>query len=137
LFHCSIASLLFFNNGTIEQFNNCSFLYMKAVIFAGGSGVRLWPLSRRKSPKQFEKIIGDKSTLQLAVDRLTPDFDYSDIYISTNVLYADIVKKQLPEIPGVNFFFEPEKKDVAPAIALAMGIISKSDPKEPVAILWI
>ncbi|PIP63741.1 hypothetical protein CO165_04180 [Candidatus Roizmanbacteria bacterium CG_4_9_14_3_um_filter_33_18] len=109
---------------------------MKAVIFAGGSGVRLWPLSRRKSPKQFEKIIGDKSTLQLAVDRLTPDFDYSDIYISTNVLYADIVKKQLPEIPGVNFFFEPEKKDVAPAIALAMGIISKSDPKEPVAILW-
>lgn len=59
---------------------------MKAIIFAGGTGIRLWPLSRRKSPKQFEKIIGNKSTLQLAVERLIPDFDYSDIYISTNLL---------------------------------------------------
>lgn len=109
---------------------------MKAIIFAGGSGIRLWPLSRRKSPKQFEKIIGNKSTLQLAVERLLPDFNYSDIYISTNLLYADIVKKQLPEIPNSNFLFEPEKKDVAPAIALAMGILSKLNPKEPVAILW-
>jgi len=109
---------------------------MKAIIFAGGTGIRLWPLSRRKSPKQFEKIIGNKSTLQLAVERLIPDFNYSDIYISTNILYADIVKKQLSKIPASNFLFEPEKKDVAPAIALAMGIISKLNPKEPVAILW-
>lgn len=109
---------------------------MKAIIFAGGSGMRLWPLSRKKSPKQFEKIIGNKSTLQLAVERLIPDFNYSDIYISTNSLYADIVKKQLPKIPDTNFLFEPEKKDVAPAIALAMGIISRLGPKEPVAILW-
>ena len=109
---------------------------MKAIIFAGGTGIRLWPLSRRKSPKQFEKIIGNKSTLQLAVERLTPDFNYSDIYISTNILYADIVKKQLSKIPESNFLFEPEKKDVAPAIALAMGIISKLNPKEPMAILW-
>lgn len=109
---------------------------MKAIIFAGGTGIRLWPLSRRKSPKQFEKIIGNKSTLQLAVERLIPDFDYSDIYISTNLLYKDIVKKQLSKIPDSNFLFEPEKKDVAPAIALAMGILSKLSPEEPVAILW-
>ena len=74
--------------------------------------------------------------MQLAVERLIPDFDYSDIYISTNSLYIDIVKKQLPKIPEVNFLFEPVKKDVAPAIALAMGIISKISPNEPVAILW-
>ncbi|EKE15197.1 MAG: hypothetical protein ACD_12C00114G0003 [uncultured bacterium] len=109
---------------------------MKAIIFAGGSGIRLWPLSRQKSPKQFEKIIGNRSTLQLAVERLLPDFNYSDIYISTNLLYADIVKKQLPEIPKSNFLFEPVKKDVAPAIALAMGILSKLNSEEPVAILW-
>ena len=74
--------------------------------------------------------------MQLAVERLIPDFDYSDIYISTNSLYIDIVKKQLPKIPEVNFLFEPVKKDVAPAIALAMGIISRISPNEPVAILW-
>lgn len=109
---------------------------MKAIIFAGGTGTRLWPLSRRKSPKQFEKIIGDKSTLQLAVNRLLPDLKYSDIYISTNSLYEKIVKKQLTKIPEANFFFEPEKKDVAPAIALVMGVLLRKNPDEPVAILW-
>ena len=96
---------------------------MKAVIFAGGAGTRLWPLSRKKSPKQFERIIGDKSTLQLAVERLKPDFLPRDIYISTNILYKEIIQKQLPEIPDENYFFEPEKKDVGPAIALVMGIV--------------
>lgn len=109
---------------------------MKAIIFAGGSGTRLWPLSRKKSPKQFEKLIGDKSTLQLAVERLKPAFKEEDIYISTNVLYKDIIKKQLPNIPDSNYFLEPEKKDVGPAIALVMGMLHKKFPHEPVAILW-
>jgi len=109
---------------------------MKAIIFAGGTGTRLWPLSRKKSPKQFEKLIGNKSTLQLAVERLLPDFQYEDIYISSNSLYKESIKEQLPQIPEKNLILEPEKKDVAPAIALSVGIIAKTDPNEPIAILW-
>lgn len=109
---------------------------MKAIIFAGGTGTRLWPLSRKKSPKQFEKIISDKSTLQHAVERLRPEFEPKDIYISTNFIYKDIVTEQLNYIPKENFFFEPEKKDVAPAIALATGILAQKFPKEPIVILW-
>lgn len=109
---------------------------MKAIIFAGGTGTRLWPLSRKKSPKQFEKIIGEKSTLQHAIERLMPEFRPEDIFISTNEIYKDVVYKQLSYIPKKNFFFEPEKKDVAPAIALSMAILAKLYPKEPVAILW-
>lgn len=109
---------------------------MKIIIFAGGAGTRLWPLSRKKSPKQFEKIIDNYSTLQLAVKRLTSVFSPQDIFISTNMAYKKIVFEQLPEIPKNNFIFEPEKKDVGPAIALVMGIFSRMFPNEPVAILW-
>lgn len=109
---------------------------MKAVIFAGGVGTRLWPLSRKKSPKQFEKIIGEKSTLQHAVERLLPEFNPKDIYIATGIQYVDIVRKQLTMIPKENVIGEPEKKDVGPAVAFMMGYLSKKFPHEPVVILW-
>lgn len=109
---------------------------MKAVIFAGGVGTRLWPLSRKKSPKQFEKIIGDKSTLQLAVERLISGFDTKDIYISTGNQYVEAVASQLPSISKKNIIGEPDKKDVGPAVALIMGILAKKFPNEPVIILW-
>lgn len=109
---------------------------MKIVIFAGGVGTRLWPLSRKNTPKQFEKIIGDKSTLQLAVDRLKPDFKPEDIYISTGEKYEEIVRSHLPQIPSENFIFEPEMRDVGPAVGAAMGIVGKENPSSPVAIIW-
>lgn len=109
---------------------------MKIVVFAGGVGTRLWPLSRKNSPKQFEKILGDKSTLQLAVDRLRPDFNFEDIYIATGKKYEEIVKQQLPKIPAQNFIFEPAVRDVGPAVGLAMSIIGREHPSSPVAILW-
>jgi len=109
---------------------------MKIVIFAGGTGTRLWPLSRKKSPKQFEKIVDDYSTLQLTVSRCLLGFSKEDIFISTNEKYKKIIEEQLPQIPKDNFIFEPEKKDVGPAIALVCGIINRRFPKEPLAILW-
>jgi len=109
---------------------------MKIVVFAGGVGTRLWPLSRKNSPKQFEKILGDKSTLQLAVDRLRPDFAFEDIYIATGKKYEKIVRQQLPKIPAQNFIFEPAIRDVGPAVGMAMSVIGKEHPNSPVAILW-
>ena len=109
---------------------------MKAVIFAGGVGTRLWPLSRKKSPKQFEKIVGDKSTVQLAVNRIMVDLEPSDIFISTGSAYVNLVAEQLPMIPRENIIGEPVKKDVGPAVAVVMGYLAKHFPHEAVAILW-
>lgn len=109
---------------------------MKAVIFAGGVGTRMWPLSRKKSPKQFEKIVGDKSTLQLAISRLRPEFDWHDIYISTGQQYVDIITSQVPQLPKDHILAEPEMRDVAAAVGYVASILSKKSPEQPFAILW-
>src|SRR5258706_4354637 len=108
---------------------------MKIVVFAGGVGSRLWPLSRKNTPKQFEQILGDKSTLQLAVDRLQPDFDWKDIYVATGKAYVEIVRNQLTNIPHDNIIGEPTMRDVGPAVGLMAGILNKVSPNEPMAIL--
>ncbi len=109
---------------------------MKVVIFAGGVGTRLWPLSRKNTPKQFEKIIGDKSMLQIAVQKLFPEFSWEDIYISTGKHYEEIVTEQLPELPKGNIIVEPEMRDVGPAVGLITSLFVKKNPDEPVALLW-
>lgn len=109
---------------------------MKAIIFAGGVGTRLWPLSRKKSPKQFEKIIGDKSTLQLAALRVQPDFTWNDIYISTGKQYVQTVENQLTELPKGHVIGEPVMRDVGPAVGLATALFAKQDPDDPMVILW-
>lgn len=109
---------------------------MKAIIFAGGTGTRLWPLSRRHSPKQFEKVVGDKSTLQLAAERLLPDFDWKDIYIATSQQYIAQVKKQLPQMELENIIGEPETRDVGPAVGLVTALLYKKHPHVPMVIVW-
>lgn len=108
----------------------------RVVIFAGGVGTRMWPLSRKSTPKQFEKIVGDKSTLQLAVERIQPEIKNENIYISTGEKYRNLVTEQLANIPKENIIGEPEMRDVAPAVGYLMAILAKSDPWGPVAILW-
>lgn len=109
---------------------------MKILIFAGGVGSRLWPLSRKNTPKQFGQIIGDKSTLQQTIDRLSPEFSPEDIYIATGIQYKDTVTAQLNKIPKANFIFEPTMRDVGPAIGLNAFLLAKLHPDEPIAILW-
>lgn len=109
---------------------------MKVVIFAGGVGTRLWPLSRKHTPKQFEKIIGERSTLQLAYDRVSPIFKPEDVFISSGDRYRDVLYAQLPEIPRENFILEPEMRDVGAAVGLVTSVFQKISPEEPFIILW-
>ncbi len=109
---------------------------MRIVIFAGGTGRRLWPISRQASPKQFEPIVGEASTLQLAVARVAPHYGYDNIYVATNERYGAIIQRQLPDLPADNIIFEPERRDLGPAVGLAMAHLARFDEQEPVAILW-
>ncbi len=114
---------------------------MKIIIFAGGTGRRLWPISRQSSPKQFEPILGDRSTVQLAVDRVADVYGPENIYISSNKRYQNILAGQLPEIPAENLIAEPVRRDLAPAVGLAMthlaqAMDAEAIDSEPVVILW-
>jgi mannose-1-phosphate guanylyltransferase len=109
---------------------------MRIVIFAGGAGRRLWPISRESSPKQFEPIVGDESTLQLAVDRVAPTYGFANIFIATNARYWPIVRQQLPGVPAANILVEPTRRDLGPAVGLAMAHLARHGEHEPVAILW-
>jgi mannose-1-phosphate guanylyltransferase len=113
---------------------------MKIVIFAGGSGRRLWPISRQKSPKQFEPILGQKSTLQLAVDRVEGIYGAENIFISTNERYVEMVQGQLEQLPAQNIIGEPTRRDLAAAVGLAFAHFghagTEENVHEPVAILW-
>ncbi len=110
---------------------------MKIVVFAGGTGRRLWPISRQNSPKQFEPIIGDKSTVQLTIDRFRETIGLENVFISTNERYLKILREQLPEIPEKHFIGEPERRDLAAAVGLAMLHVRKRyGPDETTAIIW-
>ncbi|HTR45174.1 MAG TPA: mannose-1-phosphate guanylyltransferase/mannose-6-phosphate isomerase [Thermodesulfovibrionales bacterium] len=96
---------------------------MKAVILAGGSGTRLWPLSRRNFPKQFLKLNGSKSLLQQTVERLLPVVKPEDLIIMTNDEYKFHVMADLDALyQGLSrdVVLEPAKRNTAPAIALAL-----------------
>ncbi len=109
---------------------------MNIVIFAGGIGSRLWPLSRKNTPKQFEKILGDTSTLQLAALRLQPDFSWENVYVATGSQYVGIVREQLPKMTESHVVGEPVRRDVGPAVGLMTAILAKEKDTEPMAILW-
>jgi mannose-1-phosphate guanylyltransferase len=97
---------------------------------AGGSGTRLWPLSRKENPKQFQKLTSEENTLiQETYNRVCPLAKPERIFVSTTAQYADLVKKQLPDLPKENIIIEPCGRDTAPAMGLVAHTIYKRDKK--------
>jgi len=99
-----------------------------ACIMAGGSGTRLWPVSRKTTPKQVKPFIDDKTLLQKTYERLLLGFSEQQIYVATNATQVGFIKDQLPNLSLDKISAEPAKRDTAAAIALATLRIYKKDP---------
>lgn len=109
---------------------------MNILIFAGGSGTRLWPASRKTKPKQLLKLIDNKTLLENTYDRCRTWAQKDEIYIATLSEYKDTIRKQLPDIPTSHYSLEPVLRDRGPAIALAALIMHHDDPESMFMTMW-
>ncbi len=100
---------------------------MKAVILAGGSGERFWPLSTSQTPKQFLRLFDERSLIRMTYERLLGRFSPDDIMVITSAEHVPITKKELFEVPDTNIVGEPSRRNTAPACVL--GAL-KCDSKE-------
>jgi mannose-1-phosphate guanylyltransferase len=107
---------------------------MFAIIMAGGAGTRLWPLSRRRSPKQLLELTGEGSLLQQTVARLGTLLDPADIYVITSQAHVRATRDQLPKLPEDNVLGEPRARSTAVAAALAT-VLARRDSDEVAVVL--
>ncbi len=106
---------------------------MYALVMAGGSGTRLWPLSRRRTPKQLLPLTGDMSLLQQTVSRLEPLLRPHDIYVITAESHVHATQRQLPQLPEGNILGEPLARSTA--VAAALGSLLARRQTDEVAIV--
>ncbi len=105
-----------------------------AVIMAGGGGTRLWPLSRKETPKQLLPLLGKETLFQSTVARLEALFPPERILIVTVAEQARVMQEQVPDIPKENYLIEPAPRGTAPVVALAAAVLQKRDPQAMMAI---
>lgn len=106
-----------------------------AVIMAGGGGTRLWPVSRKDTPKQMLKLDGERTLFEIAVSRLLGLFPAERILVVTSGPLAELFKQDQPEIPAENYIIEPSGKNTAPAIGLAAITLKMRDPDAVMAVV--
>ena len=106
-----------------------------ALIMAGGRGSRLWPISTEERPKQFLRLISERTMLQMTVDRLSPLIPIDRVFICTSKQYSGFVKDQLPDLPDENILLEPEARDTTAAIGYSSLIIENRAPGATVILL--
>ncbi len=106
-----------------------------ALILAGGSGTRFWPLSRNSRPKQLLNLFGDETLLQQTIERLEGLVPKENILILTNAQQEAAVREVASMLPAGNIFAEPAKRDTAPAVALGIGLVAARDPDATMLVL--
>jgi mannose-1-phosphate guanylyltransferase len=106
-----------------------------ALIMAGGSGTRLWPLSRQSQPKQAIELIDSRTMFQHAVDRLDSLLPPERVMVVTAREYVEVLASQVPDIPRENFIVEPMARGTAGAIGLATVHLRHRDPEAVMAVL--
>jgi len=94
----------------------------KAIILAGGSGERFWPLSTPERPKQFLSVFGGESLIRQSVSRLKGLVKPEDVYVITSKALVAATRRELPEVPKANIVGEPMRRDTGAAVALGVGI---------------
>ena len=100
-----------------------------AVILAGGGGTRLWPKSRNKTPKQFLKLTGDQTMMQIAAARVCKLVNWDHVIVVTNDQYIEELKAQLPEVPAENIIAEPQRRETAMAMLVGASFAYTKDPQ--------
>src|SRR5580704_9043633 len=105
------------------------------IIMAGGKGERFWPVSREKTPKQLITLLGKRSFLQQAVDRVLPIVPLKNIFVITNAVQAPEVRKQLPKLPKANVIAEPCGRDTCAAVTLGAAIVGARSTTAVMAVL--
>jgi len=109
---------------------------MQIVINAGGKGTRLWPISTPNLPKQFCKILAQKSLLGTTYDRLLQSFQEDNIWISINQKHLGFLKKDLPHFDSNRVLQEPSRRDTFPAVAAHAAVVaSQTSSTEPIVFI--
>jgi len=105
-----------------------------ALIIAGGSGTRLWPMSTKQLPKQLIPFIDGRSLLQIAMDRLEGLLPDDRIHVCAGEATRDVMLDKLPKLSPDNFIAEPTGRDTLNAVALAAAAIASRDPDAVIAV---
>lgn len=109
---------------------------MVAVFMAGGSGTRLWPLSRENNPKQLHALIGESSLMTQTIERVLPLVSPSDMWIVTSERYRDRIAEHSPGVPTDHIVGEPFPLGTNLAVGLAAIHVARENPDAVMFVGW-
>ncbi len=109
---------------------------LQILILAGGVGTRLWPMSRKALPKQFQPLVGNQTLFQLAVKRARKVAKPENIFVATNQEFTKIVRKQAPALFAQNVISEPAFRDTATCLGFAATVLENRNPGGVFAVIY-